>query len=135
MMERLVPLPAGLVWILSIAAGSLMGQEPDAGDARLQKMIRRAATLKMGYPNADERQPPQLVKSPVLRCSDPTRDEIDGALWLWVDGQRPVAALCMLFYGTAKWNYEHLSLTDEALTVTGRPGWLWRPKAAPRTWV
>ncbi|MCI0358429.1 MAG: hypothetical protein L0211_08100 [Planctomycetaceae bacterium] len=30
--------------------------------------------------------------------------------------------------------YEHIALADEAVAVTGRPGWSWQPKAAVRTW-
>src|SRR4029450_2473460 len=39
-----------------------------------------------------------------------------------------------LKYANGKWNYEHVALADEALAVTGRPGWSWQPKAAMRTW-
>ena len=126
---------AGAAGTLIALASSLFSQDPKTMDSRLEKMSRRAATLKMTFPELPDRRPPQLLKSPVLRCNDPTREEMDGAVWLWVDGQRPVAALCLLFYSSGKWNYEHLSLTDEALTVTGRPAWSWKPKAEPRTWV
>ena len=34
----------------------------------------------------------------------------------------------------AKWNYEFVSLGDEALTVSGRPEWSWEPEATARTW-
>ena len=126
---------AGAAGTLIALASSLSSQEPKAVDSRLEKMSRRAGTLKMTFPELPDRRPPQLLKSPVLRCNDPTREEMDGAVWLWVDGQRPVAVLCLLFYATGKWNYEHLSLTDEALEVTGRPNWSWKPKAARRSWA
>ena len=124
-----------VIAISGLAAPALCAQDQPTGEARLQKMTVRAATLKMQYADAPDRQPPTLMKAPVLRCSDPTRDEVDGALWLWIDGQRPVAALCLLYYTSGKWNYENLLLSDEPVTLTGRPGWSWRPKPTPREWV
>jgi hypothetical protein len=108
--------------------------QESAGDSRLGALTERASLLSMNYADDRERHPPQLLKSPVLRCNDPTRDEMDGALWLWLDGKRPVAGLCILLYANGKWNYEHIALADDAVTVSGRPGWAWRPKAAPRNW-
>jgi hypothetical protein len=70
-----------------------------------------------------------------LRTNDLTRNEVDGALWLWLDGQRPVAVLGMTYYASAKWNYENVSLTDESLKLSGRPSWTWQPEATPRTWT
>jgi hypothetical protein len=88
----------------------------------------------MTYPDDEDRPGPLLHKSPVLRCADPTREEDDGTVWLWLDGRRPVAALC-LFLVRGQWNYEHVSLSGEAVEVTGRPWWTWRPAASERTWV
>jgi hypothetical protein len=108
-------------------------QEPAEG-SRLNQLVERAETLKIEFAESSDRRP-QLLKSPVLRCNDPTREEVDGALWLWLDGKRPVAALCVLRYANGKWNYEHVSLTDEAISVTGRPAWSWQSPAEKRPWV
>jgi len=114
----------------------VFGQDTDGAPdpARRAAMVQRAGTLKMQYAAMPERAGPSLMKSPVLRTNDPTRGEGDGALWLWLDGQRPVAVLGMMYYETGKWNYENVSLTDEALELKGRPTWVWEPKASPRTW-
>ena len=112
------------------------GQEPteEAQAARRAAMVLRAGKLKLEFPGMSERIL-SLLKSPVLRTNDPTRSEVDGALWLWLEGQRPVAALGITYYASGKWNYENVSLTDEALALGGRPTWVWQPKAAPRTWT
>jgi hypothetical protein len=110
-------------------------QEPSPADARMEAMTTRASLLKMAFAELPDRPAPELLKSAVLRASDPTRDEIDGAVWLWLDGKRPAAALCLLSYPTGKWNYEHVALCDEALAVTGRRTWSWRPKPAARPWT
>jgi hypothetical protein len=111
-----------------------LAAEHDGSEARLKSMTQRAAELKTVYAADEDRDPPQLIRSPILRCNDPTRDEEDGTLWLWADGKRPVACLC-LFFIRDQWIYEHVSLSDEALEVKGRPAWSWTPQAGPRMWV
>jgi hypothetical protein len=131
-MRRFTMAPALLVaWSTS----ALLAQEEAPADQGLAAMSARAATLKMQYADDPARRTPELSKSPVLRCNDPTRDETDGAVWLWLDGKRPVAGLCLLHYASGKWNYEHIALADEALTVIGRPAWTWQSPAARRTWT
>jgi hypothetical protein len=120
---------ACLPWSAPLAA-----QDKPAGDSRLESLTRRANLLKMAYSADPQRAAPELLTTPVLRASDPTRDEMDGALWLWLEGKRPVAGLCLLLYANGKWNYEHIALCDDALVVTGRPDWSWQPKGQSRTW-
>jgi hypothetical protein len=100
----------------------------------LEEFTRRASALKLVFAEAPEGRVPELLKSPILRSNDATREETDGAVWLWLEGKRPVAALCLI-NKRGRWNYEVLSLTDEGLKLTGRPTWTWQPKAAPRQWT
>jgi hypothetical protein len=100
----------------------------------LAAMSKRAESLKLAFPDAAERSA-TLLETPVLRCNDPTREEMDGAVWLWLEDQRPIAAVCLLFYKKGRWNYELVSLIDDAVEVSGRPGWKWQPAATPRTWI
>jgi hypothetical protein len=132
-MRRFTVGAAGLLMAWSAAA--LSAQEETPADAPLEAMTSRAATLKMSWGAEASHPAPELWKTPVLRCSDPTRDETDGAVWLWLDGKRPVAALCLLLYASGKWNYEHIALADDALTVTGRPAWTWQSPASKRVWT
>jgi len=136
-MRRLLLVP--VVVLVCVIPENLSAQEqPDLEGqqaARRAAMIRLSGTLKLEYPGVEGRKLPELLKSPVLKTNDPTRNEVDGALWLWLDGEQPVAALGMTYYSTAKWNYECVSLIDEALLLTGRPTWGWQPKATPRAWT
>jgi hypothetical protein len=129
-------------WLsVALAAGVLFGAAPLAAqellpaEMRLEAMAKRASLLRMAFADEPNRKPPELLKSAVLRASDPTREEIDGAVWLWLDGKRPTAALCLLLYPSGKWNYEHVALVDESLAVTGRDTWSWRPRPSPRIWT
>jgi hypothetical protein len=126
----------GLGILFTTLALRLPAQElkPTAPQELLAAMCKRADTLKLAFPHAAERSA-KLLETPVLRCNDPTREEMDGAVWLWLEGKRPVAAVCLLFYKKGRWNYELVSLTDEAVEVTGRPAWTWQPKATLRTWL
>ncbi len=109
--------------------------QPDDVKERREAMEIRAALLSADFSQSDTDRPkPQLLKSPLLRMTDPTRQETDGALWLWQSGSRLVAVLC-LFFSPEQWSYEHVSLTDHALEVTGRPAWTWKPVAKPRPWT
>ena len=56
----------------------------------------------MSWPDDPDRPVPALLKTPVLRCNDPTRAEVDGAVWLWLDGKRPVTAMCLIQYASGK---------------------------------
>ena len=43
--------------------------------------------------------------------------------------------MCLLQFGSGKWNYEFVSLTDDGVKVSGRPDWTWEPKPAIRKWT
>lgn len=126
-----------LVLVLIGIVGDLRGQEASDEEqaARRAAMILRAGKLRLQYAGMPDHKPLALSKSPVLRTNDPTRNELDGGLWLWFDGQRPIAALIVTYYASRKWNYENVTLTDEALSLRGRPSWSWQPEAAVREWV
>jgi hypothetical protein len=129
-------LPTGcILFSLLLVTLRLPGDEPADGKAPLNAMMRRVGQLKMTYAADSGRARPELLTTPVLRCNDPTRDEQDGAVWLWTEDKRPVAALCVLLYASGKWNYENIALCDEALLVTGRPSWSWEPQATKRQWT
>src|SRR5438105_4816395 len=107
---------------------------PDKPEPRLAALAARASQLKIKFVDDSDRTAPQLMPSPVLRTNDPTRNEVDGAVWLWLDGKRPVAALGVMYYASGKWNYELSSMSGEQVEVTGRPTWAWRPPAVEPAW-
>lgn len=124
--------------VLFVAMGlglQAAAQESQPADLRLEEMTRQAGLLKMKFLDQKARRPaPQLVKSPLLRCNDPTRAEVDGSVWLWTERKRPVAITSVLIVGEDL-SYEHSSLSDEALEITGRPDWTWAPQATKREWT
>src|SRR5882724_9044166 len=132
-----LPLVALVTLLLVAMVAPTSAQEPteDKAESRLAPMTRRAEQLKIRFADSADRAAPELMKSPVLRTNDPTRSEVDGAVWLWLDGKRPVAVLGVMYYASGKWNYELSSMTDEALEVAGRPTWTWKPPAAKRDWI
>jgi hypothetical protein len=58
----------------------------------------------------------------------------DGALWLWLDGERPIAAIGIWNRGSL-WYSENSSLTDEAFHVSGWPSATWRSPLLARKWI
>jgi hypothetical protein len=54
-------------------------------------------------------------------------------MWLWLDGEQPVAALCV-WVRRGIWYSENASLSDDALEVTGWPASVWQPPATARKW-
>jgi hypothetical protein len=133
-MGRAIRLLGAAIVVFPLWSAQLAVQDVPTTDSSLESLTRRASLLKMAYSADAQRPAPELLSTPVLRCSDPTRDEMDGALWLWLEGKRPVAGLCLLLYASGKWNYEHIALCDDALSVTGRLDWSWQAKAQTRRW-
>src|SRR5437762_12141148 len=92
--------------LIATSSSSAQDTPAEKSESRLAAMGRRATQLKIRFADSPDRAPPELMQSPVLRTNDPTRNEVDGALWLWLDGKRPVAALGVMYYASGKWNYE-----------------------------
>jgi len=122
------------IFVFALAANGVRADGPDAKSLRLKEMTIRAGLLKMAFPGDPTRPAPVIGKKPVLRCDDPTREEVDGTIWLWTDRKLPVAILGLCDVRN-EWSYENLSLTDEAIEVSGRPNWKWRPTPTKRTWI
>jgi hypothetical protein len=73
----------------------------------------------------------QLIANPVFRYDDQPRRFIDATMWIWTDGQRPVACQkieAKLHPDTSKpqWGYCFTSLTSENLSVVWDDGRTWR---------
>ncbi len=126
-------------WLLIVVfacSSSTLAQDASKRSSDFSEGLQqRADSLEMIWSTDAQRPAPTLLKSPVLRCNDPTRGEADGAVWIWLDGKRPVTAMCLLQYVGGRQNYEFVSLCDEALRVSGRPDWSWEPEATARAWT
>lgn len=124
--------------VLASAPPPVQSQEPaneDADDAaRMREMIVRAQSMQLRV--GDGPDVLRVAGNPIFRYSDAARDTVDGTLWLWEHASEPLALLA-LFRDPREgfeWNYELVLLGDGPLSVTGRPGWSWRPGRHPREW-
>lgn len=104
---------------------------PTSADLRLAFLQERASRFSL-FP-ADKPSSTFILKpEPVLRFSNPEREvgTTDGALFLWLDGSRPVAALCMGIRrpGGAVFR-EHTSFTQSPLSCEKTSGIAWSPKS------
>lgn len=119
-----------------LGTASLHGQqtnavsEPNAGDGHLVIMVRRAERLSMKYSNGTENAPLRLLQPAVMRTGNKDGNP-DGGLWLWLDGERPVATIGIWNRGPL-WYCENSSLTDGAFQVSGWPKSTWRSPQVAR---
>lgn len=127
----------GRFLLLCLIGSPLLADEPEtaARQQRLAAMRQRAEALQLKIGEKPDLR--RVGKEPLFRYSDPTSTTTDGTLWMWTQGERPIAA-ARLFNDSREgfqWNYELVSLSDSALFVDGRPGWNWRPVANQRKWI
>src|SRR6266436_3886735 len=93
-----MPVEIVLFGLLIVALGQTPA-EPSSGDAgraeRLRFLKEKAAEFSLYRDSAKE--PVPLKEEPVLRYSIPERDNgtWDGAMFLWLERARPVAALSL----------------------------------------
>jgi hypothetical protein len=84
----------------------------------------------MKYVPAREPTALQLLEHPVMRTGNKEGNP-DGAVWLWLDGKRPVAALCVWNRGPL-WYFENSTLVEDSLEVTGWPKASWHSTGKER---
>jgi hypothetical protein len=87
-----------LTWavvLLGQAAAEPAGPKGDRGE-ELRLFKEKAAELEL-YRGSEAKKPQPLLPEPVLRYSNAERDigSLDGATFLWLDGERPVAAVSL----------------------------------------
>jgi len=134
-----MPTPFSIVFALVSLGSFVLAQEPvqlngPPQGQLLPAITERADRLTMKFGEGKRTAPIKLTKAPVLRTGDPSRNIDDGAMWLWLDGEQPVAALCV-WVRRGVWYSENASLCDDALEATGWPGSSWQPPAAARKWL
>lgn len=123
--------------IAPIAISSLVAQElpesPESGAnaEHLKILSARVSRLSMTYTSSRKATELQLLEHPVMRTGNKEGNP-DGAVWLWLDGKRPVAAQCIWNRGPL-WYSENSSLVDDLLEVTGWPKATWHAPGTGRT--
>lgn len=77
-------------------------------------------------------KPFQLVSAPILRWTNPVRKVRDGAVFLWLDGERPAAIMCAFWRGSSDSQFKHEfhSLHSEPFRGTLLRELVWRPNEA-----
>ena len=105
------------------------GDTPAARQARIDYLKLRASECKLfkaGVPD----QPLELTKEPLLRYTNPVRGLklSDGATFLWLDGERPLAASTWSLRGPGNIWREFTSLSAEPLACVREERTLWSPK-------
>src|SRR5438874_1273363 len=92
---------------------------PPSNAEHLAIMSKRVTRLSMTLANGNKQAAPCLLEPPVMRSSNKGENH-DGAVWLWLDGKRPVAAISTWNRGPV-WYSENTTLSDEPVEVSGWP--------------
>lgn len=133
--------PACLAFILLGSTISRAQTTPDGTDeasrtARLDFMKQFASTLAVSLATQPDHRL-TMRDEPVLRWSNPVRNFFsDGALFVWLDGQRPAALATVSIRGNGTVWLEAASLTEKPLSATLEKKDFWQPRStaiAPRT--
>src|SRR5262245_46081128 len=77
--------------ILNLCAQEAPRCSSDDQLAEARKLVQKIAIERVA--RDDKWQPVELVKEPILRFSDPTRDDTLGSIWVWGERGRPAAIL------------------------------------------
>jgi len=135
-MKLCCPLVGGFAVITAVALASLLAQEtpapqnPMANADHLKTMAARVGRLSMKYASGRKPTALHVFDRPVMRTGNKEGNP-DGAVWLWLDGQRPVGALCVWNRGPL-WYSENTAIVGEVLEVTGWPNATWRSNGGGR---
>jgi hypothetical protein len=106
---------------------------PAARLARLEYLKSRAAECEL-FKEGKRDTPLARAKEPLLRYSNPVRgfNLSDGATFLWLDGERPLAVATWSIRGPGNVFREMTSLSAEPLSCIRDATALWSPKTGGR---
>ena len=106
--------------------------------ARLEVMRRHAQSLGLATTSGGNTKAAQLNAAPLLHYSNPAGETLDATLWSWGTRGRPVALASISQeisdFKTPKWSCELVSLADESILLTAKPGWTWEPPNSTIDW-
>src|SRR5262245_39371203 len=114
--------------------GALAAEEPKEKDEEEAKRRLEFMTRKLDeFTVATEKEPDKALtrmKEPVSRYTNPARNAFSyGAIFLWVSGERPVAAATIWIGGEKDVHREFTLLTDQALVCKRNGKDAWTPSA------
>lgn len=111
--------------LLCLTTASLRGQEAEKNASDWEALFRKSASRYKVVIDGTDRQL-KLVKRPILNWSNPQRKTSAGALFIWADKGRPIAAMC-IYPNEDAYDHEFQSLTSESLRVTEDDAIAWLP--------
>jgi hypothetical protein len=78
-----------------------------------EEMRQTASAFKAVSIEGETRTPVALVREPLHRWTDPTRETSDGSLWAWRTSGRPIAVMTIEFHSIKPetWSLEFISLS------------------------
>lgn len=115
-------------WVFAFAMTILPAEPLRADDAvaRAREMKRLVQPLKGFKIEKDKRAPVELLEEPLVRWSDPTRENGDGSLWAFGRTGRPIAVVAVELYPHHErgelWAHEFVSLSTGRIEVDGGTG-------------
>ena len=115
----------------AIAQASAAPQAKDSTRTKVFEQMRQTAgSFKTVSVDGDTRTAIPLVREPIHRWTDPTRETNDGSLWAWRSSGRPIAVMTIEWHSIKPetWSLEFISLSTGLVEANdGRLRW------APRT--
>jgi hypothetical protein len=132
MMKTIV---ATLTCLLMVASSLADEPSPDVEKGRRERLELMKGVIDAVSLETTDDPPRKLTRSenPVLRYTNPATSAFgEGALFLWLDGKRPLAAVSpsLRDNGTIWW--ELSSLSDAPLRLTRDGAAVWQPKSCSR---
>ncbi|MEM9586919.1 MAG: hypothetical protein AAGA03_06525 [Planctomycetota bacterium] len=106
-------------------ADSQATSDVDQAKARFQAIAERIRLQAETDPTEAK-----LLDRPVLNWTNPVRKTPSGAMFLWVDARRPVAALCLYPASDEATDHEFQSLALEKLVASVDDRIVWQPNEA-----
>jgi len=97
---------------------------------RLAEMKEIAEKIAVYEVDSTNRVPTERVNEAVLRMTDPSRERLDGTVWLWCADGRPVAILQLWAQSDrpGMWFLSPSSLSTGLVAADGEGGWRWSPQ-------
>lgn len=119
--------------VLSARSGAqepLNANDDEARKVRLEFMKEFWTEFKL-FGNDRPEEPLATLEEPLVRWTNPIRNSFsDGALFLWLEGKRPVAVATISIRGNGSVWLESASLSPGALRCLCRHSPFWTPKSA-----